>query len=435
MLFRPARVRGRVVQVAIDIPVEFSHAALPPVTLHIAGDVYGENDVEEQPHPIAGPPVTYPASLLLARITGRVVVEAVIDTTGRVEEGSIRVIESTDPRFNEAAKSYVGGARFSAGRVAGRATTVLRCIAGLESPSAGEILIGDRDVTQLSPGDRDVAMVFQSHALYPHLSVRGNIAFGLEVRGVAAAEIARRVEQAAHRLGITATLERRPGALSGGERQRVALARAIVREPRVFLYDEPLAHLDPTQRGELRAELLALHRALGVTVVYVTHDQVEAMTMGQRIAVLAAGRLRQLGSPAEVYGQPADVFVARFIGNPGMNVLKGRGRGTGRGGGGGVVDCGAWSIAVPLEHYEGEIHLGVRPEHVRVCAPDQGTATAEVRVVEPLGADTLIHLDTGGQRVIARVAGFPDFRPGDQVGVTLDQKHLHLFEAGGARLG
>src|ERR1051325_9388082 len=262
-------------------------------------------------------------------------------------------------------------------------TTVLRCIAGLESPSAGEILIGDRDVTQLSPGDRDVAMVFQGHALYPHLSVRGNIAFGLEVRGVAAPEIARRVEHAAHRLGITATLERRPGALSGGERQRVALARAIVREPRVFLYAEPLAHLDPTQRG-----------ALG-----------------------------------------ADVFVARFIGNPGMNVLKGRGRGTGRVGGGGVVDCGTWSIAVPLEHYEGDIHLGVRPEHVRLCAPDEGAATAEVRVVEPLGADTLIHVDTGGQRVIARVAGFPDFRPGDQVGVTLDRKHLHLFDAGGARLG
>src|SRR2546429_222371 len=215
-------------------------------------------------------------------------------------------------------------------------TTVLRCIAGLETPSAGEIRIGDRDVTQLSPGERDVAMVFQSHALYPHLSAWGNIAFGLEVRGVAAAEIARRVEQAAQRLGLTGALERRPGALSGGERQRVALARAIVREPRVFLYDEPLAHLDPTQRGELRAELLELHRALGVTVVYVTHDQVEAMTMGQRIAVLAAGRLRQVGSPAEVYGQPADVFVARFIGNPGMNVLTGRGRGAGRGAGGGA---------------------------------------------------------------------------------------------------
>jgi multiple sugar transport system ATP-binding protein len=306
-------------------------------------------------------------------------------------------------------------------------TTVLRCIAGLESPSAGEILIGDRDVTQLSPGERDVAMVFQSQALYPHLSVRGNIAFGLEVRGVAAAETARRVEQAAQRLGLTAALARRPGTLSGGERQRVALARAIVREPRVFLYDEPLSHLDPTLRGELRAELLELHRALGVTVMYVTHDQVEAMTMGQRIAVLAGGRLRQLGSPAEVYGQPADVFVARFLGNPGMNVLKGRGRGGGRGG-------GAWSVAVPLEHYEGEIHLGVRPEHVRLCAPDEGTATAEVRVVEPLGADTLIHLDAGGQRVIARVAGFPDFRPGDGVGVTLDPRHLHLFDAAGARL-
>jgi len=262
--------------------------------------------------------------------------------------------------------------------------------------------------------------------------VRGNIAFGLEVRGVPAKEIARRVEQAAERLGLTGSLERRPGALSGGERQRVALARAIVREPRVFLYDEPLSHLDPILRGELRAELLELHRALGVTVVYVTHDQVEAMTMGQRIAVLAAGRLRQLGAPAEVYGQPADVFVARFIGNPGMNVLKGRGRGTGRGGG--VVDCGAWSIAVPLEHYEGEIHLGVRPEHVRLCAPDQGSATAEVRVVEPLGADTLIHLDTGGQRVVARVGGFPDFRPGDRVGITLDPQDLHLFDAAGARL-
>ena len=309
-------------------------------------------------------------------------------------------------------------------------TTVLRCIAGLEEPTAGEILIGDQDVTHLSPGARDVAMVFQSHALYPHLSVRGNIAFGLEVRGVPAAEITRRVEQAAGRLGLTAALERRPGALSGGERQRVALARAIVREPRVFLYDEPLGNLDPTLRGELRAQLLELHRALGVTVVYVTHDQVEAMTMGQRIAVLAAGRLRQVGPPAEVYGQPADMFVARFVGDPGMNVLKGRGGG----GGGGVFDGGAWSVPVPLEHYEGELHLGVRPEHVRLSAPDQGMATAEVRVVEPLGADTLIHLDAGGHRVVARVGGFSDFRPGDRVGVTLDRRHLHLFDAAGARL-
>src|SRR6184192_2109313 len=312
-------------------------------------------------------------------------------------------------------------------------TTVVRCIGGLDEPTAGAILIGDQDVTHLSPGARDVAMVFQSHALYPHLSVRGNIAFGLEVRGVPAAEIARRVEHAAGRLGLTAALERRPGALSGGERQRVALARAIVREPRVFLYDEPLGNLDPTLRGELRAELLELHRALGVTVVYVTHDQVEAMTMGQRIAVLAAGRLRQLGSPAEVYGQPADVFVARFIGNPGMNVLTGRGRGAGRGGG--VVDCGAWSIPVSLERYEGEIYLGVRPEHVSLVAPDQGIGAADVRGVEPLGPDTLVRLDGGGEPLVARLHGIPDLRPGDRVGVKLDRRQLHLFDAAGARLG
>src|SRR5947207_4409283 len=215
-----------------------------------------------------------------------------------------------------------------------------------------------------------------------------------------------------------------------GGTQAVADLSLDVRDPRAFLHDAPLGNLDPTLRGEVRAELLELHRALGVTVVYVTHDQVEAMTMGQRIAVLAAGRLGQGGPPAEVYGQPADMFVARFVGDPGMNVLKGRGGG----GGGGVFDGGAWSVPVPLEHYEGELHLGVRPEHVRLSAPDQGMATAEVRVVEPLGADTLIHLDAGGHRVVARVGGFSDFRPGDRVGVTLDRRHLHLFDAAGARL-
>jgi multiple sugar transport system ATP-binding protein len=312
-------------------------------------------------------------------------------------------------------------------------TTLLRCLAGLESPTAGAILIGDRDVTQLAPGERDVAMVFQSSALYPHLSVRANIAFGLEVRGVPAPEIVRRVGQAAERLGIAALLERRPGELSGGERRRVALGRAIVREPRVFLYDEPLANLDPTVRAELRSELVELHRALGVTVIYVTHDQLEAMTMGHRIAVLDAGRLRQVAAPAELYGRPADVFVARFIGNPGMNVLPGRGRGTGQGRG--VVDCGPWSVPVKLEDYDGEIHLGVRPEHVGLCAPDQGTGVADIRVVEPLGADTLVHLIVGDHKVVARVAGLPDFRPGDRVGVTLDRHHLHLFDAAGARLG
>ncbi len=280
-------------------------------------------------------------------------------------------------------------------------TTLLRCIAGLEEPGAGEVLIGERDVTRLSPAERDVAMVFQTQALYPHLSVRDNIAFGLEVRRIAASDVTRRVQAAAERLGITALLDRRPAELSGGERQRVALGRAIVREPQAFLFDEPLANLDSTLRGELRAQLLELHHALRATMLYVTHDQGEAMGLGQRMAVLDGGRIRQLGTPAELYERPADIFVASFLGSPGMNVLKGRGRATR--GGGGVVDCGAWSITVALERYEGEIHLGVRPEHVSLVAPDQGVGVAQVRVVEPQGADTLVRLDAGGQRLVAYV--------------------------------
>jgi ABC-type sugar transport system ATPase subunit len=311
-------------------------------------------------------------------------------------------------------------------------TTVLRCIAGLEEPTVGEILIGERDVTRLHPAARDVAMVFQTQALYPHLTVRKNLAFGLEVRRVPAAEIARRVQQAAVRLRLEPLLDRRPGELSGGERQRVALGRALVREPQVFLLDEPLASLEPALRGELRDVLVDLHRAIGATVVYVTHDQVEAMTMGERIAVLEGGRLRQVGTPAELYGLPADVFVARFIGNPGMNILTGRGRGTGDAGG--VVDCGTWSVPVPLERYEGEIYLGVRPEHVSLVASDQGIGTAHVRGVEPLGPDTLVRLDAGGQPLVARVHGISDLRAGDPVGVKLDRRQLHLFDAAGARL-
>jgi len=212
----------------------------------------------------------------------------------------------------------------------------------------------------------------------------------------------------------------------------VALGRALVREPQVFLLDQPLSHLEPTLRAELRAELLELHRGLHTTVVYVTHDQVEAMTMGQRIAVLERGRLRQVGTPAELYGRPADVFVARFIGSPGMNILRGRGRGTGDEQG--VVDCGAWSIPVSLERYEGEIYLGVRPEHVSLVAPDQGIGAADVRGVEPLGPDTLVRLDGGGEPLVARVHGIPDLRPGDRVGLKLDRRQLHLFDAAGARL-
>jgi ABC-type sugar transport system ATPase subunit len=314
-------------------------------------------------------------------------------------------------------------------------TTALRCVAGLEEPSNGEILIGEREVTSLPPAERDVAMVFQTYALYPHLSVRANIAFGLEVRRVPAAEVARRVQTTAERLGLSALLDRHPAQLSGGERQRVALGRALVREPRVFLLDEPLSNLDSPLRAELRAQLLELHRDLKATMVYVTHDHVDAMTLGQRIAILDGGRLRQVGTPADLYERPANVFVARFLGSPGMNILAGRGHGAGDAGGkGGVVDVGVWSVPVTLERYEGEIHLGVRPEHVGLVDPDQGLGSAEVRVVEPLGAETLVRLDAGGQPLVARVPGLRDFRPGDRVGVKVDRQHVHLFDAAGERI-
>ncbi len=321
-------------------------------------------------------------------------------------------------------------------------TTALRCIAGLEEPTDGQILIGERDVTHVAPAKRDVAMVFQHHALYPHLSVRENLAFGLEMRRVPQAQITRRVLETAERLGLRALLAYRPAQLSGGQRQRVALGRAIVRDPQVFLFDEPLSNLDASLRTEMRAELLKLHRQLAATMIYVTHDQVEAMTMGQRIAVLHEGRLRQLGTPTEVYERPADVFVARFVGHPGMNVLLGRGGGGGRTGAGTTrqrertraVECGSLVLPVALPQYDGEVQLGVRPEHVALCPPDQGMGNADVRVVEPLGSETLVHLEAGGQPLVAKVSGIPRVAVGDRVGVQPDLARLHFFDGNGSRL-
>ncbi|HXV91460.1 MAG TPA: ABC transporter ATP-binding protein [Gemmatimonadales bacterium] len=309
-------------------------------------------------------------------------------------------------------------------------TTALRCIAGLEEVTAGEIRIGDRDVTHLPPADRDVAMVFQNYALYPHFSVRGNIAFPLEMRRVPRGDIARRVADAAARLGLSDLLDRRPAELSGGQRQRVALGRAIVREPAVFLFDEPLSNLDAQLRSEMRAELLALHRALRATMIYVTHDQVEAMTMGRRIAVLHEGALRQLGTPREVYEQPADAFVARFVGSPGMNVIGGRGTGDG----GGVV-AGSLTVPVLAPVPAGDLQVGVRPEHVALVGPGKGQGDAVVRMIEPLGAETLVHLDAGAVRLVARIRGLKGPGTGDLVGVRVDQTRVHLFDATGARLG
>jgi multiple sugar transport system ATP-binding protein len=308
-------------------------------------------------------------------------------------------------------------------------TTALRCIAGLEEPTAGEILIGARDVTHLPPAERDVAMVFQNYALYPHLTVRENIAFPLAMRRMPTPEITRRVHAVAARLGIDELLERRPGELSGGQRQRVALGRAIVREPKAFLFDEPLSNLDAKLRVEMRTELLKLHRTLGATMLYVTHDQVEAMTMGRRIAVLHEGELRQVGTPAEVYGRPADAFVARFIGSPGMNLVPGaadpkRKR---------VAICGSLRIRASVLVPD-RVQVGVRPEHVLLGDPGTGAGAALVRMVEPLGSETLVHLDAGGAAVVAKVQGIPAWTPGERLGVRVEPHHVHLFDLAGVRL-
>ena len=314
-------------------------------------------------------------------------------------------------------------------------TTALRCIAGLEDPTAGDVLIDDRVVTHLPPADRDVAMVFQNYALYPHLTVHENIAFPLELRGLPTAEVGRRVAEAAARLGLAELLGRRPAELSGGQRQRTALARAIVRAPAVFLLDEPLSNLDANLRLELRAVLLALHRALRATMVYVTHDQVDAMTMGDRIAVLHEGRVRQVGSPAEVYQRPADVFVARSLGTPAMNVLAGRARGTAEGGDERMFESGSLRVPVALPTYEGEVQIGVRPEHIGVSGVDQGAGNGDVLNVELLGNETVVHLNAGGQPLVARLPGLVDVQVGTRVGVKVDRHHLHLFDAGGMRIG
>jgi ABC-type sugar transport system ATPase subunit len=211
-----------------------------------------------------------------------------------------------------------------------------------------------------------------------------------------------------------------------------------VRNPRVFLFDEPLSNLDAKLRVEMRAELLRLHRALGATMIYVTHDQVEAMTMGQRIAVLHEGRLRQLGTPAEIYQRPADVFVARFLGNPGMNVLTGVAevrKGRGKGEEGRVAQCGSVQIPLALPDYAGDLQVGIRPEDVSLCPPGGGVGDAEVTVVEPLGSETLVHLEADGQRLVARLPGLAATAPGTRVGVQVDATRLHLFDAAGARLG
>jgi multiple sugar transport system ATP-binding protein len=317
-------------------------------------------------------------------------------------------------------------------------STGLRLVAGLEELSSGDIYIGDRRVNDVAPKDRDIAMVFQSYALYPHMTVYDNLAFGLKLRHTPKAEIDRRVKEAAEILGLQNLLARKPKQLSGGQRQRVALGRAIVREPQVFLMDEPLSNLDAKLRVQTRAELIKLHQRLQTTVVYVTHDQVEAMTMGSRIAVLRDGILQQLDTPQVLYDSPANTFVAGFIGSPAMNFFEGQ-----------IVSDGqdtlqAQSNSLRLEipadrqpqlksHIGRDVVFGIRPEDIHHVAerpnamPGQ-RANVAIAVVEPLGSELFVYLETGPHEFTSRMDTRNPVSPGENVEVVFDTQKLHVFD-------
>jgi sn-glycerol 3-phosphate transport system ATP-binding protein len=302
-------------------------------------------------------------------------------------------------------------------------STLLRLVAGLEVASSGRILIDGRDVTRVDPSARDIAMVFQNYALYPHMTVAENMAYGLRIRGLPKAEIASRVAEAAELLGIGALLARRPRQLSGGQRQRVAMGRAIVRHPKLFLFDEPLSNLDAKLRVQMRAEIRRLQRRLGVTSLYVTHDQVEAMTLGDRLLVLHQGQPVQLATPMEVFARPADTYVAGFIGAPAMNFLPGQ------------VEGGAVRLAdgppLPVDAPPGPVTLGIRPEHVALAADG---ITVAVELVEPLGSETLVHgRMADGTPLLAKLNGAAAVP--DRAVLAIDPAQLHLFDpATGRRL-
>ena len=305
-------------------------------------------------------------------------------------------------------------------------TTLLRMLAGLEEVTGGEIWIGDREVSRLAPRDRDIAMVFQNYALYPHYTVEKNLGYGLKVRSTPKAEIARRVQEVATMLGLEELLQRRPGALSGGQRQRVAMGRAIVRDPKVFLFDEPLSNLDAKLRVAMRSEIKALHQRLQTTTVYVTHDQVEAMTMADRIAVMNEGRIEQLGEPLALYDRPANLFVAQFIGSPAMNVLEGRLRRTAAGAHVEALDA-SWPLPDGTAGQDGQaVRYGIRPEHVEL---DHGAISAEVIVVEPMGAATEVLVQVGAATLNLMTHGRCTARPGERIAIAPHPEQAHLFDA------
>jgi sn-glycerol 3-phosphate transport system ATP-binding protein len=310
-------------------------------------------------------------------------------------------------------------------------STLLRMVAGLEEITTGEIVIGDRVVNELEPKDRDIAMVFQNYALYPHMSVFDNMAYGLRIRGLVKDDIATRVNRAAEILELGPLLPRKPRQLSGGQRQRVAMGRAIVREPAVFLFDEPLSNLDAKLRVQMRFEIQKLHRRLSTTSLYVTHDQVEAMTLAQRMVVMNAGRAEQIGAPMEVYENPQTLFVAGFIGSPAMNILPGRAAhgGTVTLDRGGVVRA---DIALDAGR---TVSVGIRPEHLAPCAAADAFLSGSVEMIEQLGADTLVHVAHGREPVIARLPQGTHPDVGTTVPLAADPARVYIFDtATGARI-
>ncbi len=313
-------------------------------------------------------------------------------------------------------------------------TTTLRMLAGLEQPTSGSIVIGGRVVNQVAPANRDIAMVFQSYALYPHMTVARNIEYPLRKRGVPRAERAEAVQKVAAMLRLEPLLHRRPRELSGGQQQRVALGRALVRNPEVFLLDEPLSNLDAKLRAHMRAELIELHRRIGKTMVYVTHDQLEAMTMSDRIAVMSNGVLQQFGTPDEIYLRPANAFVAGFIGTPSMNLIAGS---LARGADGFTMQAGALSLPLPEgllppHTAPGDATFGLRPEDIQLAATGE---PATVRVVEPTGHECIVIYDLHGHAVVGRTPGDVRARAGEAVRLTLRTGRMHVFAApGGQRL-
>jgi sn-glycerol 3-phosphate transport system ATP-binding protein len=312
-------------------------------------------------------------------------------------------------------------------------STLLRMVAGLETISAGEIAIGGRVVNNLEPKDRDIAMVFQNYALYPHMSVMDNMAYGLKIRGIPKSEIAARVARAAGMLELEPYLARKPRELSGGQRQRVAMGRAIVRDPAVFLFDEPLSNLDAKLRVQTRMELQKLHREFGITSMYVTHDQVEAMTLGERMLVMNGGVAEQIGVPMDVYARPASTFVATFIGSPSMNLL----RGTCAGNTFHPEQPDAPGIALQATPpRSGALTLGIRPEHLLPASAGQAMLSINVQLVEVLGADSYVYGTLGapgGPLLVARLREGQRATIGAALPLELDQQHLHWFDAGSGK--